>query len=256
MDRGQYGPVDGLRPLGVTIGDRRSQRLLREDLRKDRERLGPVGELAPQRGELAAVGRPAVALPGDERLLDQLGALERSDLPVEPETSCLGGGVALGRRALRDADDHAVEVVDRRETAVGADHDALTVVERRGKEGGSFGAVAAGRPRGVADQDVDLAGLQRREAVGGLDIDHFDRLRVAEYRGRDDSAEVAVEADVIAFGCQHREAWQGVAGAAPDDVVGDHGVERRLGTLDDLDGVVRSGGLVGWRGLLGLRGPG
>ena len=71
------------------------ERLLGEHLGQDRQRLGAVRVGRAQPGELARVGRPAVALPGDERLLDEVDVLERPDLPGHPEAGGLGGRVAL-----------------------------------------------------------------------------------------------------------------------------------------------------------------
>ena len=84
------------------------------------------------------------------------------------------------------------------EAAVGGDHHLLAVVERRVQERGAVVAVAARRPRRVAHEDVDLAGLQGREPGVGGDGDELDLRRVAEHGGRDDAAEVGVEADVLA----------------------------------------------------------
>ncbi len=79
-DRGEDRPVDRLGPLGVAIGDRGSEWLLGEDLRQDRQGIGPFRVGRPQAGELADVGRPAVTLPCDERFLDEVDVLER-DVP-------------------------------------------------------------------------------------------------------------------------------------------------------------------------------
>ena len=85
-----------------------------------------------------------------------------------------------------------------RDAAVGGDHHPLAVVEGRLEEGRTLGAVPARGPRGVAHEDVDLAGLQRGEPVLGLDVDELDRRGVAEHRGGDHPAEVGVEAHVLA----------------------------------------------------------
>ena len=166
--------------------------------------------------------------PASNAGLDQLGFGERADLPVETEPCRLRCGVALGRGALGDADDHAVEVGDRREPAVAGDHDPLAVVEVGLQERGTLGAVASGSPRRVADQHVDLAGLQGGEPVGGLDVDELDGLGIAEDGGRDHSTEVGVEADMIALRCEHCESGQSVACAAANDAIGLHRVEQRL----------------------------
>ena len=121
--------------------------------------------------------------PGEERLLDQRDVLEGLDVDGRGrERSNSVRDVALGGGAAGDADDGAVHVVERREPAVGGDHHALAVVERRVEERRTLGAVTARGPRGVADEHVDLARLQRREAgVAGLDVDELDLGGVAEH---------------------------------------------------------------------------
>ena len=189
---------------------------------------GPSGIGAAQTGQLAGVGRPPVALAGHERSLDLIGVVERADLPVQPEPVGLGRRVALGRRALGDADDRVRHVLERGEAAVGGDHHPLAVVEVRMQERRTFDAVPAGRPRGVADQHVDRAALQGGEPIGGLEVDELGLRRVAEHGRGDDLAEVGVEADVIAGWLEHREPGERVAGAATHRVVGG---DRREQTL-------------------------
>ncbi len=150
----------------------------------------------------------------------------------------LGGHVALRRRAGGDAHDGAVHVVDAVVAGVGGDHHLLAVVERRVQEVGTVVAVAAGRPRRVAHQHVDLTGLQRREAGVGGDRDELDLGGVAEHAGGDHAAEVGVEPDVLTGLVDGGEAGEVVAHAAAHHVVGDHGVEQRLAILlHGLDGV-------------------
>ena len=137
-----------------------------------------------------------------------------------------------------------------REAAVGGDHHPLAVVEGRLQERARLAAVTAGRPRGVADEDVDLAGLQRGEAVVGGEVDELDLGGVAEHGGSDDTAEVGIEADVLTRGVDDGEPGHGVVAAAADDVVGDHGVEDRLAGLH-LVGRVGGGALGVTRRRLG-----
>ena len=94
------------------------------------------------------------------------------------------------------------------------DHHALAVVEVRVQERRTFGAVALCGPRRVADQHVDLTGLQCGEAVVGFYVDRHRRGRVTEDRRRDRAAEVDVEPDVLTAGIQRCEARQVVAAPA------------------------------------------
>jgi hypothetical protein len=79
----------------------------------------------------------------------------------------------------------------------------LAVVERRLEEVHTLGAVAGGCPRGVADEHVDLARLERGEAVLGGDVDELDLRGIAQHGRGDDPAEVGVKADVLAGRIQH-----------------------------------------------------
>ena len=76
LDRGEDRPLHGLRPGCVTVDHGRRQRLLGEDVLEDDEGLGSVRVIGPARGELAAVARPSVALPGDERFLHEVDVVE------------------------------------------------------------------------------------------------------------------------------------------------------------------------------------
>ena len=79
------------------------------------------------------------------------------------------------------------------------------------EERGTFRAVTGRGAGRVADQRVDLAGLQGGEPVVGGDVDHLDRGGVAEHGGGDHPAEVGVEADVFAARIEGGEPGQVVA---------------------------------------------
>ena len=224
------------------------QRFLGEHLGQDRQRLGAGRVRRAEARQLARIARPPVALPCLERRLDRRRVGERPDLPRQAEARRFGRCVAFRRRALRDADDHVVHVGDGREPAVGGDHHPLTVVEVRLEERRRLAAVTGGCPRGVAHEDVDLAGLQRGEAVGGGEVDELDLGRVAEHGGGDDPAEVDIEADVLTRRVDGAEPRDGVVAAAADDVVGDDRVEDRLARLHLLGAVgSRALGVTGRR---------
>src|SRR5690606_4643408 len=149
--------------------------------------------------------------------------LEGANLPVETESGRFGRGVAFRGRAARRADDDAVHVLDAGELT-GIDHHPLAVVERGGEEGGAFLPVTPGGPGRVADQDVDLARLQRSEAVRGGEVDQVRLLGVPQDCRGDDLAELDVEPGAAAVGVDHGEAGQIVARSATDLVVGHDGV--------------------------------
>src|SRR5690606_20310071 len=88
--------------------------------------------------------------------------------------------------------------------------------------------IATDGPGGVARQDVDLAGLQRRKALLGSERRIADLGRIAEYRGRDGAAHVDVDATPHAFGVGLREAGKSAVDAALHVALRAHGIEGRL----------------------------
>ena len=145
-----------------------------------------------------------------------------------PSARHLVGQVELGGRAGLDADGRAVQILEARGLDVGVDHHPLAVVERRRREVAPAG-VAADRPGGVADQDVNLAGLERRTALVGGEGTELDRFGVAEDGGRHGAAEVGVEAGVLAALVEEAEAGQAAVHAADERAAGLDGREASVG---------------------------
>ena len=156
---------------------------------------------------------------------------------VRPSRCRLGRGVALRRRALGDADDRAVHVLDarrsrcrrrpsspgrRRSSGAGTSHPrvpsrlAVHVVLRTST---SISPVCSAVNRSAVSRSTNSTLVASPSTAAAIDL-----------------AEVGVEADVLAGRVEAREAGQGVAGAAAHDVVGDHGVEHRLAGLHLLGG--------------------
>jgi hypothetical protein len=96
------------------------------------------------------------------------------------------------------------------------------------QERDALGAIPAGRPRRVAHEHVELAGLQGGEAGVRIDVDELDLRRVAEHRSGDHPAEVGVEADVLTLLIQNVKAREIVSDTATHDVGSDHRVEDRV----------------------------
>ena len=74
--------------------------------------------------------------------------------------------------------------------------------------------VAQERPARVAHENVDIAGLQRGEAVLGGQGDELHLVRVVEDRSRDGTAKIDIEAGPVALGVRQAEAGQLPVGAA------------------------------------------
>ena len=77
----------------------------------------------------------------------------------------------------------------------------------------------------LRDQHVDLARLQRGEAVLGGQRDELDLGRIAEDRRGDGAAIVDVEAGPVALGVRQAEAGKVAVGAAIEHAAGLDGVE-------------------------------
>ena len=119
-------------------------------------------------------------------------------------------------------------------------HEALAVIVVDAGEVEAERGVAADRPGRVARQHVDLARLQRGEAVLGGERRELDLGRVAEDRRRDGAAIVDVEARPFALVVRRGEAGEAGVDAALDealrlDVVERRGRGRRCGPCDRGD---------------------
>ena len=79
----------------------------------------------------------------------------------------------------------------------------------------------------LRDKHVDLAGLQRREAVGGGQRHELDLGRIVENGRRDGAAEIDVKPGPIALRIGHAEAGQLAVGAAIEHAAVLHRLERR-----------------------------
>src|SRR6185295_11266282 len=89
------------------------------------------------------------------------------------------------------------------------------------------GRVAADRPGGVAGKKVNLAGLQRGEAILGTQRGELDLGAVTEDGRRDGAAIVDVEARPFAFVVRRSEAGQTGGDAALHETLRLDVVERR-----------------------------
>ena len=87
------------------------------------------------------------------------------------------------------------------------------------------------RPSGVARQQVDLAGLQGREALGGGERRVADRIGIAEERCGHGTADVDIEARPVAGIIRVGEAGKTGADAALDEALFENRISRcpRLG---------------------------
>ena len=132
------------------------------------------------------------------------------------------------------ADNIAEHVAQQRAAVLDA---AVRLFVERGFSEVGLADVAAERPGRGAGEHVDLAGLQRDEAVLARQREIGRLGRVVEDRGRERTADIGVEALPDAGLVLQREAWNAFAGAADDVAACLDLVERRLG-----EGGSRGGG--------------
>ncbi len=124
------------------------------------------------------------------------------------------GEVELAGCALLHAHRGVVELERRADLERFAHHEALAIVKRDRRKIEPKRGIARQRPGGVARQHVDLAGLQRREAILRRQRHVFDLGRVVENRRRDGAAKIDVEAGPIALRIGQAEARQRTVAAA------------------------------------------
>ncbi len=158
-------PGDDVAPGLVAVAGERAERLLADGLRQH-DVVGRIGrrgrDRAGQRGGILGHGIAAAA---EEGLVHGVGAVEHQRLPVD----AVGAAVIAERDfvggALGDADGRALEVLHLLDAEVLLHDKALAVVEiDRALAQAERDAAQIGLRR-VAVEHVDLAGLQRGEAV-------------------------------------------------------------------------------------------
>ena len=133
-----------------------------------------------------------------------------------------------------DADRGAVQLLGALHAELLAHHEALAVIVIDGGEIEAERGVARQRDGRVARQDIDLARLQRGEALLGGRRHVFDLLRVAEEGGRHGPADVDVETDPLALAVGLGEARDAGVDAADQ-------LSARLDRVEILAGLCRSG---------------
>ena len=142
--------------------------------------------------------------------------------------------VELGGGALLHADRGAVELERRIHLQRLAHHEALAVVVVDAGEVQAERGVARRGPGGVAHQHVDLARLQRGEAVLGRQRHEFDFAGVVEDGRGDGAADIDVEPGPFALRVGQAEAGERAVGAAIQDAAVFHRLQRlRGGALRD-----------------------
>ena len=233
-----HDPVDHVLPLGVVVAHARRQRLLGDDLAQHAV-VGGVVEVAHARGEVRLVGGEHIAALLQERFLDfRAGAAQRGVAVAQVRE--VVRQVLFSRRAGLHADRRAVHVGRRVDVRARVHREALAGVEGGLGEVDRQVGVARGGDRGRANQHIDLAGGEQREAgrsVRGVDVAHRD---VVAHRGRNRLAELDVEADHAAVVLAEAEQRLGLLDAAEQFAALLHGGQSGAGHIAvlGLSGVV------------------
>ena len=191
----------------VALADRRTKRLLGDDLRQHDIGIR-VGKLQPRGVEPRRIGGKRIAtatIIGLDRFIDRREGHTFERHVILPE---IIGEIKLGGGALLHADRGVVELERGIYFQRFAHHKSLAVVEIHRRKVDAEGGIALHGPGGVARQDVDLAGLQRREAVGGNERHEFDLGRIVENCGGEGPAEIDVKSGPVALRIGHAESGQ------------------------------------------------
>ena len=192
----------------------RAQRLLGDDLRQDDvvvrvRRVGRAGRV-----EARGVGREDVAAAGEEGGAHFLDLLDDDRLEGHLVGAEVVGEVELGGGAGLHADRGAVQLLGALHAELLVHHEALAVIVVDAGEVEAERGVARQRPGRGAGQQVDLARLQRGEALLGGGRHVLDLVGIAEDRGGDGAAGVDVEARPLALAVGGGEACDAGADAA------------------------------------------
>ena len=192
-------PGDDVAPDLVAVPRERTERLLADGDRQH-EVVGRIGRRGRDRAcKRRSVLGHGVAAAAEEGLLHGVGTVEHQRLPVDAVGAAIVAERHLMRGALRHADGRALQILQLLDAGVLLHDETLAVVEiDRALPQTKRRAAQEGLGR-VAIEHVDLARLQRGEAVlrGERDIAHL--AGIAEHAGSERLAVVDVEALEVAL---------------------------------------------------------
>ena len=201
------GPAHDVFPGVVALAHGGRERLLGNDLRQHDvgARIGEQHARAVKPRRVGGIGIAAAGIVGLERLVHrgEGHGFQRHVICAE-----IIRQIELRGGALLHADRGVVELERRAHLEHLAHHKTLAVVIGDGGKIDAQRGVARHGPGGVAGQHIDLARLQRREAIGGSERHELDFGRVVEDRRRDGAAEIDVKTGPVALRIGDAEAGQ------------------------------------------------
>lgn len=178
---GEHRPLHDVEPLIITLAHHRTKRLLRQRHIENDVIIG-IGQHRPARHKTGLVGGHRITALFGIGGEGAIGILKHGG-GVRQIAGChLIRQVQLGRRALLHTDRRAVQVFELRDIRGFWRHDTLTVVERGRNKIGAVVGVAGERPRRIADKHINLAALQRGEALLGGQRPILDFVDIIEDR--------------------------------------------------------------------------
>ncbi|MNQ56251.1 hypothetical protein D3C85_703680 [compost metagenome] len=213
VDHGEQGPAHDVEPLLVTLAHGRAEGLLGDHFRQHHV-LVRRGQLDALGIELGLVGGQHVATTGLQRLGALVGGVVGDGGVLEVVGAEVVGQVQLGGGAGLDADGGAIEFLGAGNAEFLVHQEALTVVVGHAGEVQAHGGVAGAGPGAVARQDIHFAGLQRGETFLGRQRAVLDLAGIAEHSGGDSTADIDVDALVVALAIGIGEAREAVTDAA------------------------------------------
>ncbi|MNN39058.1 hypothetical protein D3C81_1530820 [compost metagenome] len=187
---------------------------------------------------MGLVGGQHVATTGFQRLGAFIGGVESDRGVFQTVAAEVVGNVQLGGGTGLDADGRAIQFFSafHAQLVVYQEADAV-VVSDEAREFQAHARVTGAGHGGVARQNVDFAGLQRGEALLGVQLAELDLGRVAEDSRRYCTAVVSIDTDDLAGGIRNREAWQTIADATLHETFLHHCIQgcARLGKPADTE---------------------
>ena len=211
--QGKHGPLHDGEPFVVTPAHQRAEGLFRDQVRQDQVVVGAGRFLVADAGQARGIRRVGLATAAEQRLEGGLEAVEHHRLDVELVGAREVGQVLLVGGAGLHAHLGVLELLGLRDLVLLVDQKALAVEEGDGGEVEAQRGIAAQRPRGVARQQVHLAGFQGGEALLGVERHVAHLVGIAQGGSSHGPADVHVQSLPLALGIGCRKA--GHPGADP-----------------------------------------
>ena len=193
-----------------------------------------LGFLVAHRGQTRGVGGVGLAATREIGAGGGFDLLEHDRLDAQVVGARVVGQVLLGGGTRLHADGSALELLGALDLALDRHHEALAVVVGDAGEVQAERGIARQRPGGVARQHVDLARLQRGEALLRVQRHELDLGAVTQHGGGNGAADVDVQTGPVALAVGCRETGQTRVDAANQ-------LAARLDRIQVLAGVRRKG---------------